>query len=390
VGRKLRVAIVHSFYRSENPSGENVTVLRQRDLLAKNGVDVELFSVHTDDLQLEKHYELKTAVNFTLGRGIELRERIASFKPSLVHVHNLFPNISETDISQLKIPYVMTVHNYRFLCANGSFFRDSQPCFDCVSMRSIPSVIHGCYHESRVATVPLAVRNFRPIKRRPIFKNAAKIVFPSEYSQKVFTQDGEATNSTVIYQPGPELRPIKSIVDNHRNDRWLFIGRLTVEKGLRELLNSWPTEKTLGIIGSGPLEEELHRIAAARQLHVDFLGSMPHEQALDELAKSRGLVFCSQWPEVAPLVYAESLGLRKPVISTGENAVSDWVNKHGTGAVVNAPSPEAWSASIAIVERNYEALSNRCFETFQKEFSETTWINNISSLYLGSLEQFNK
>ena len=381
MGRKLRVAIVHSFYRSENPSGENVTVLRQRDLLAKNGVDVELFSVHTDDLQLEKHYELKTAVNFTLGKGIELRERIASFRPSLVHVHNLFPNISENDISQLRTPYVLTVHNYRFLCANGSFFRDNKTCFDCMHVRSVPGVVHGCYHESRIATVPLAVRNLRSFDRRPIIRNAVRVVFPSEYSQKVFEQDVESNHSTVIYQPGPELRPIKPIVDNHRSDRWLFIGRLTVEKGLRELLNSWPTEKTLGIIGSGPLEEELHRIAAARQLHVDFLGSMPHEQALDELAKSRGLVFCSQWPEVAPLVYAESLGLGKPVISTGENTVSDWVKNHGTGAVVSSPSPEAWKDSFTFVEKRYEVLSHRCFEIFQREFSETTWFDRILDLY---------
>ncbi len=381
MNQQLRVAMVHSFYRSENPSGENLTVLRQRDLLAESGVDVELFSVNTDELSAEKNYQVRTAVNFALGKGKDLTGEIAKFNPSIVHVHNLFPNIAETAISRLPFPYVMTIHNYRHLCANGSFFRDSNPCFECLKVRSIPGMIHSCYRDSRVATLPLAIRNVRPVTNRSLFKKASRIIFPSEYARSVFAWGAELANSTVIHQPGPENQAPTLVSSNPQDEKWVFIGRLTVEKGLIVLLESWPVGRKLVIVGSGPVENEMRKIASQRELDVTFLGSVPHEQALTELAQATGLVFTSSWPEVAPLVYAEALSLGKPVVSLGENTVSHWVQEHGTGYVVSNPDPASWNDSLSRILDNNEKLSNNCAEVFAREFSKEHWIIRILELY---------
>ena len=373
--------MVHSFYRSENPSGENLTVLRQRELLKKNGIAVKLFSVSTDELQIGRNYQAKTALNFSLGRGRDFNAEIAQFRPSIVHVHNLFPNISETALSRLGVPYVLTIHNYRYLCANGTFFRDSAPCFECTKVSSIPSIVHGCYRNSRIATVPLAIRNFRSANERPFFKHAAGVIFPSEYSQSIFAKGADVSNSSVIYQPGPVAESHLSRPQHRVEDKWMFIGRLTVEKGVVVLLQSWPVGRKLVIAGSGPMEDELRQIAAVRMLKVEFLGSVPHDQALSALSQSRGLIFTSQWPDVAPLVYAEALSLGKPVLSLGENTVSQWVKNHGTGYVIPSPDPTAWDDAIIRVEAHYERLSEKCSKISSLSFSEEGWTEQIKSLY---------
>ena len=381
MNQQLRVAMVHSFYRSENPSGENLTVLRQRDLLAESGVEVELFSVNTDELSTKKNYQSRTAVNFALGKGNDLTSEIAKFNPSIVHVHNLFPNISETAISRLRVPYVVTIHNYRYLCANGSFFRDSNPCFECLKVRSIPGMIHSCYRDSRVATLPLAIRNFRPVTNRPLFKKASRIIFPSEYARSVFARGAELANSTVIHQPGPENKAPKFVLSNPQAEKWLFIGRLTVDKGLIVLMESWPVGRKLVIVGNGPVENEMRNIVSQRGLDIIFLGSVPHDQALDQLAQATGLVFTSSWPEVAPLVYAEALSQGKPVVSLGENTVSHWVQEHGTGYVVSSPDPASWNECLDRIGDNYEHLSSNCRKVFAREFSKERWISRIVEFY---------
>lgn len=387
MSRNTRIALVHSFYRSENPSGENNTVLRQLDLLQASGFTVELFSVKTDELIQSNKYQVRTALNYSLGRGVELDSAIDSFKPSLIHVHNLFPNISETAISRSRVPYVMTIHNYRYLCANGIFFRDDHPCFDCIGSHGFASVVHGCYKESRVATIPLSLRLIRDTPQRPIIKNAARLIFPSEYSLKTFWQAGKQVNSVVIHQPGPALSEPAPLIDRGNSGAWIFIGRLTEEKGVRLLIESWPRGRKLLLAGGGPLDHEVRAIAASRNLDVEFLGSISHEKVLDYLALSSGLVFTSLWPEVAPLVYAEALALGKPVISYGNNTVSDWVSEHNTGYVLSLADARSWNDAIEYVSSNSIGIASKARFYSESTFSEGHWIASIRSLYNDVLER---
>jgi hypothetical protein len=43
---------------------------------------------------------------------------------------------------------IQFVHNYRFACANGLYFRDGRVCQDCLGKRvPWPAVTHSCYLE---------------------------------------------------------------------------------------------------------------------------------------------------------------------------------------------------------------------------------------------------
>jgi hypothetical protein len=49
-GIAVRIAMVHSFYSSSQPSGENTVVLNEVDALRRAGHEVALFAAHTDEL----------------------------------------------------------------------------------------------------------------------------------------------------------------------------------------------------------------------------------------------------------------------------------------------------------------------------------------------------
>ncbi len=52
---------------------------------------------------------------------------------------------------------VLTLHNYRLLCPAAIPMREGKVCTDCIRQRSVlPALQHGCYRNSRLATVPLA------------------------------------------------------------------------------------------------------------------------------------------------------------------------------------------------------------------------------------------
>ena len=174
--------MVHSFYSTALPSGENRVVEDQVAALREAGHDVLLVKQDTDDLQ-GALYGPRTALNVAMGGGFDPTSELKEFSPDVVHVHNLFPNISSRWIPGWQGPVVVTLHNYRAMCSNGLFFRDGQICTECSSQGVSRAIIHGCYRGSRIATLPVALS--RASSRRHFLPGATAVLTPSELSDAV-------------------------------------------------------------------------------------------------------------------------------------------------------------------------------------------------------------
>src|SRR5919205_1422355 len=118
--RALRIALVHSFYGS-TVSGENAAVVAQADALRRAGHDVLLVAARTDELEGSRFYRLRAGLRVASGRGTSPLEALRAFEPDVVHVHNLFPNFSTNWLRAVDAFVVATVHNYRPMCAAGTF-----------------------------------------------------------------------------------------------------------------------------------------------------------------------------------------------------------------------------------------------------------------------------
>src|SRR5262249_45510078 len=129
--RAIRIAIVHSFYSSRQPSGENGVVESEVAALRAAGHDVRLFAARTDDLERDRLYPGKAAARGASGRGASPLTAVERFGPDVVHVHNLFPNIARRWVAGLRRPLVTTLHNFRPLCVNGLLYRDGHVCTLC-------------------------------------------------------------------------------------------------------------------------------------------------------------------------------------------------------------------------------------------------------------------
>ena len=155
-GASFRIAIVHSFYSSRVPSGENTVVETQLRALLRGGHKVELFAAHTDELEQRPLYRLSSSLRVSLGVGRSPLPELEDFAPEVIHVHNLFPNWGSRWVGSLETPFVATLHNFRTICANGLLFRDDSVCTLCPDGNSRSAVRYACYRDSRIATAPLA------------------------------------------------------------------------------------------------------------------------------------------------------------------------------------------------------------------------------------------
>jgi glycosyltransferase involved in cell wall biosynthesis len=367
----MKVAVVHGYYSSRVPSGENVVVDLQADALRRAGHDVEVFAIGQDEVEHGRGYVLGAAWRAATGRGPA--PELGRFEPDVVHVHNLFPNFGRRWTSEYADRLVATLHNYRPMCPAATLFRDGHDCTECPDgLNARPSVRHACYKDSRLASVPVAIGT--RFAEDPLLTAASRLVALNDGMAERYAAVGVPRGKLVTvpnFVPDPGVAPAAGAVRSH----WLYVGRLTPEKGILPLVRQWPAGQPLRVVGSGPLEEDVRRAAAARP-EIELLGMVDHSLVLELLAGARGLVFPSLWPEGLPTVYLEALAAGTPVLASRESVVGRLVAEQGTGMVVT----DGWPAALASFA-DAPTSGEHCRRVFEEHYTESAWLSRIEEVY---------
>ena len=376
---RLRVALVHSFYSSEQPSGENAQVEAEVEALRRSGVDVRLFAARTDDLESDRLYRLRSAVRVATGRGASPLDEVEAFAPDVVHAHNLFPNVGRTWVRRLSAPLVVTLHNFRFACANAVLFRDGHVCTDCPDGDRWSGLRHRCYRGSATATLPLTLAQRGGPAADPVLARADRILCLSARQREMLAAGGIRGRSWSTGRTSCRPTSIPRAIGRRRaTDGAICVGRLSSEKGVLELVNGWESAARLTVVGDGPLFEEVKRAAAGR--NVDVLGRVERSAALDLMAHSGALVMSGLCPEVAPLSYIEALASGLPVVVRSSSDVSTRVVEDGTGQVI-ASMDDAADASARV--QADPALNAHCRRVYESRYTEDSWRLHMLDLYDG-------
>lgn len=368
--RPLRIAVVHSFYSSKRPSGENVVVGLQVEALRRAGHTVEVFARHTDELESNPLFPVVAGLTVATGRGPSPRKDIERFGADVVHVHNLFPNFGRTWVRKLSMPLVATLHNYRPLCPDGGLFRDGGDCSLCPDSGSARhAVTYRCYKGSLAATLPVALGTH--FANDPLLASATRIVTLNDDMRHRYASVGVPLDRLTTV---PNFVPSSGEPGRHDGDYWLFVGRLSEEKGIARLVASWPAGPKLKVVGSGPLEDELARTSGT---NIEFLGQLPNPEVTRMLREAKGLFFPSLWGEGLPTVYLEALAAGLPVVARPESIVGSLVQVEGTGFVSAGDTP----ADIDRAEALFPSLYAHCRAQFEAHYTEQAWVETMVSLY---------
>lgn len=375
----MRIAIVHSFYVSGTPSGENLAVLREAEALTGAGHDVKVIARNTDDLVTSKLYTLTSAVRVATGWGGDPSDELKKFNPDVTHVHNLFPNIGTAWLNQWEGPLVATLHNFRPLCANGILFRDGAACTECPDGSVLNSLKHSCYRDSKVATLPLTIANRGGLQRNRLLQRADKIIALSDRVKSIYEKYGLSDQRLALIPNGVDVAP-PDIPGSPRSSNWVAVGRLTPEKGFGSLAREWPPElrRTLDIYGNGP---ELDLISNLAKTNIRVRGAIPNADVMTALPEYTGLILASKWFEGAtPLTVLEALGSGLPVIAHDGNSAADFLMKHEPTWVYDGSRTSLVNALNSIESRGNEART-RARQLFDAEFSLAIWVKRLEALF---------
>ncbi len=378
----IRIKVLHSFYRSSQPSGENEAVLQQVELLAQGGFDVDLIYLSSDELESSYPAQLLTAVG--LATGATTSEPPAQWLAGadVLHLHNTFPAMSHAWLGRVDIPKVITAHNYRAFCANGLFLRDGKRCMDCISQGPSRAVVHGCYRDSRVQSIPIAMQQRSSRSLKHLMDKCHRVLLPGEPMREIFHDLG-VTNTQVLPHP-VSAAPTES-GSSPGSSAWLFVGRISQEKALVDLLRLWPLNEALIVVGDGPDRQPAESITLKRNLSVRFLGSQGSHEVRSLMSRSRGLIFPSKALEGAPLVYGEAMESSLPLVAADGSTLATQTLADQTGAIFTWDDPYSLTTALDFVAHNRAQLARRAVEVYADRYTPDAWINNVTDIYRAAI-----
>lgn len=376
--RGPRIKVIHSFYRSDQPSGENNAVRKQVSLLREAGYGVDLIYLESDDLVKQRCGTAQAGLRLATGYGQARPPTEWLANADVLHLHNSFPSISNKWLGALAIPKVISLHNYRAFCANGLFLRAGKRCLDCTTQGSHRAVVHGCYQESRIRTLPIVLQQLGPHSLTHLLPQCNRVLVPNRPMSDIISGLGFG-NVEIVPQPtsGPVPQSCHAVV----TAPWLFVGRLSPEKGLTELLRIWPQGCRLVVAGDGPQRQAAVEVARMRDLDVTFVGEVKETGVLSLMASSRGLIFPSKAMEGAPLVYGEAMQASLPIAVASGSTVALQVAEDGTGIVFSLDDAATLEQALVGISQNWSRLSRRARNVFQSRYEPGVWVDKIASIY---------
>lgn len=328
----MRILGIHNRYQIRG--GEEECYEAEVALIRQHGHEVDLYEESNNSITDSKKLSLTLKTLWSKDAYDKVCRKLTQEHYDIVHVQNFFPLISPSIFYAAKsagVPIVQTLHNYRLICPNGLFFRQGSICESCVG-KSVPypGIVHGCYRESRLASTGVAAM-LTVHKALQTWQNQIdRYIALTEFAKQKFIESGLPAEKIVVK---PHFIAPDPGIGLGQGGYALFVGRLSVEKGLDTLLQAWKQlhpRLALKIVGDGPLASSVKE--RAEQIpNVEYLGRKPLKDVYDLMGEAVMQIFPSKWYETFGRVAIEAYAKGTPVMAAKHGAIAELINPEKNG-----------------------------------------------------------
>lgn len=398
----MKILLIHNFYGSSAPSGENTVYEAERDLLRRHGHEVVEFTRHSDEIRGQGAWGVlkgALATPWNPFSAARLRRVLAQERPDVLHVHNSFPLLSPSIFHAARsfpTATVLTLHNYRTFCTAGIPERNGIPCTECLDHRSVlPGLHYGCYRGSRLATLPMAAM-IALHRQLGTWRTCVDSYIALTDFQKTTMAAAGLPLERIQVKPHFYAAPPLPVPWGTREPKAVYIGRLGDYKGVHILIEAWcrwgSAAPPLEIIGEGPERERLERMVRAGQgnTRIHFSGQLPFDEVQGRLARAQLLLLPSLCFEGFPMVIREAFALGVPVAGSRLGSIPCIVDDGINGLLFEPGNPQslldvvsqAWQTTGQL-----EKMGNTARRAFDTLYTEDVNYSRLMEIYQAAIKR---
>ena len=384
----MKICLVHNEYGKL--SGEEMVVRGIEKILINNGHEVIQYIRYSADIKTMKLGKVHAFFSgiYSLSSRKKIRALLEKQIPDVVHIHNLFPLISPSILSvcyRMRIPVVMTVHNYRLICPSGLFLRDNEICEKCSGGREYWCLIHNCENDI-LKSLGYCLRNAVARILKFYKKNVSIYAALTEFQRRKLIAEGFPSERIAV---APNMAEPEGIEPSFSSGKYVgYIGRISPEKGINLLLSAARSclEIPFKAAGNYDLMPDLPSQAPS---NFEFIGYLTGKGSSDFYERSRIIVLCSTWYEGFPMVLVEAMLHGKPIICPRIGCMPEIVEEGISGLLFESGDYKDLASKIRYLWERSDLCQKMGIygrEKAIKEYSAEKYYERLISLYHKSLE----
>lgn len=360
----MNILQIHNRYKT--PGGEWTVLNQEYNLLCKNHKVDQFIIKNSDHLNsIWERMSLIFKTHYNSRSKKLIAEKLVQFPYDIMHVHNFFPLLTPSIFEAAReaaIPSVLSLHNYRLIHPNGLMYHRGKIDQRSVRGSAYDCVWDGVYRDSKLQTAVAAhmIEYHRKVKTWHKFPTL--FIALSEFSKNKFVEGGLPADKIMIKpnfltDPLTEYEDLK--IENEKSDYFIFVGRISNEKGIEDLINSWietnPPTKLL-IAGDGPLKQKLMNRTKGTP-SIEWLGQLSKKDVLKKLSKAKALIFPTKCFEGMPLILLEAMSMGCAVISSSIGNPKNMIDHGKNGLLYKPGDMSELIHSVQIIIENPEKAS---------------------------------
>ena len=285
---------------------------------------------------------------------------VAAFLPDLVHIQHLMglPAALVSALNRRRIPYLITLHDYWWLCANAQLLTNYdntvcpgpdhrwRNCGRCLLARA------GLLHNRVMAPVASPWLRQRQAQLQPVLLRAAARIAPSVFVQQLYRTSGVTAPITQIahgierperVERPPRAAPPLAII---------YLGSISPQKGLHiavQAINQLPPHQVQFTVYGG-LTDFPEYVAELRSMirhnNIHLAGRLPRDRLWSTLSQADVALVPSQWYETYVLTIDEMFAAGVPVLASRLGVLPDRVQDGVDGLLLPPADVDAWRSAL--------------------------------------------
>ena len=284
---------------------------------------------------------------------------------TVVHFHQWTKSFSPSVLaapSQLGMASIVSLHDYFLACPNGAYYRfsDAAPCTR--TPMSSACLVTACDRSSSLHKAVRVARQYATAKALGRAGSSLSVLSVSPFAQKVIDSFIPRQHRRFMVRSPIDIAK-EEPVGVGGNSQLVFVGRMTAEKGVRQLAQAGrQAGLPVTFVGDGPLLEEISAFGEP----IRCTGWLDASGVDAALRQARALVFPSTWYETGGLVVLEALARGIPVIVSRATAAAEFVVDGQNGFVVDAGDMPALTARMhALTDKAaVERMGRQAFDRY--------------------------
>jgi glycosyltransferase involved in cell wall biosynthesis len=385
----MKILILHNEYQQYG--GEDTVVKNEVKILQNAGHSIYVEIISNNQISgIWSKLSAAVGLVFSWKSYFAVKKLIKEVKPDVVHVHNFFPLWSPSIFyacNSLKVPVVLTLHNYRTLCPTALLMYKGKVTEKSISDGPWWAIPKKVYRNSLFGTLLLALMISIHKWLGTWEKQVTTFIALTQFAKDKFISAGFPSNKIAI-KPNFANMDMPSNYDK-RDSTFLYVGRLSEEKGIYTLSNI-PKENlsnfSIKIIGSGPLDSLLTHSSFVK------MGHQNSQLVFQSMQKHLALILPSICYEGFPMTIVEAYANSLPVIGSRIGSIGELVEHGVTGLLFEAGNTHSLAKTLQWAldhpqEMYQMGLNAR--KKYEQSYTAQKNLQQLEDIYMDAIQSCN-